>query len=90
MAAIGAAEVQPAALDRIIETARKAFDAPGVSVAIVHGDETVYIKGFGVKRIGSSDSVTPDTRFAICSTTKAFTTAAMGILVDANRVNLIL
>src|SRR5687768_12678592 len=80
------AEVPHAALDRIIETTRQAWDVPGVAVAIVHGDDTVYIKGFGVKRMGSSDPVTPDTRFAICSNTKAFTTAAMGILVDEGKL----
>jgi CubicO group peptidase (beta-lactamase class C family) len=81
-----AAEIRPAVLDEIIEKHRKALDVPGVAVAIVHGDETVYIKGFGVKRIGEPDPVTPDTRFAICSTTKAFTTAAMAILVDEGKM----
>ena len=85
--AMRAAEIQPGTLDRLIEANRKAWDVPGVAVAIVSGDDVVYIKGFGVKRAGSSAPVTPDTRFAICSTTKAFTTAAMGILVDDGKMN---
>lgn len=86
VSAVHAAEVRPGALDRIIETTRKMWEVPGVAVAIVHGDETVYIKGFGVKRHGAIDPVTPDTRFAICSASKAFTTAAMGLLVDEGKV----
>jgi len=82
-----AADLDTAALDRIIETTRKAWDVPGVAVAIVHGEDTVYIKGFGVKRAGSSEPVTPDTRFAICSATKAFTATALGILVDEGKLN---
>ena len=81
-----AAEIRPAVIDEIIENTRKAFDTPGVAVAIVHGDETVYIKGFGIKRVGETDRVTPDTRFAICSTTKAFTATAMAILVDEGKM----
>src|SRR5688572_14630019 len=84
---IRAAEIQPAALDRIIESTRKAWNVPGVAVAIVHRDETVYLKGFGVRLVGSNDPVTPDTRFAICSATKAFATAAIGILVDDGKMN---
>jgi CubicO group peptidase (beta-lactamase class C family) len=86
LTSLRAADIQPAALDRIIETARKAWDVPGVAVAIVHGEDTIYIKGFGVKRTGSADAVTPDTRFAIGSCTKAFTTTAMALLVDEGKM----
>jgi CubicO group peptidase (beta-lactamase class C family) len=81
-----AADIQPSALDRIIETTRTAWDVPGIAVAIVHGEDTVYIKGFGVKRAGSLDAVTADTRFAIGSCTKAFTTTAMALLVDDGKM----
>lgn len=74
-------------LDRIIEECRKAYQAPGVAVAIVSQDSVVYAKGFGVKQLGSTDPVTSDTRFAIGSTTKAFTTAAMGILIDQGKMS---
>ena len=84
--ALRAADIQPAEIDRVIETARKAWDVPGIAVAIVHGEDTVYLKGFGVKRAGSADLVTPDTRFAIGSCTKAFTTTAMALLVGEGKM----
>jgi CubicO group peptidase (beta-lactamase class C family) len=82
-----AADPNPSNLDRIIEETRRAFQAPGIAAAIVTKDKVIYSKGFGVKALGSSDAVTTDTRFAIGSTTKAFTTAAMGLLVDEGKMN---
>lgn len=82
-----AADLDSAALDTLIESIRKAYQAPGVAVAIVHQDATVYAKGFGVRKLGEAAPVTADTRFAIGSTSKAFTTAAMGILVDEGRMD---
>jgi CubicO group peptidase (beta-lactamase class C family) len=73
-------------LDRIIEETRRAFDVPGIAVAVVHKDAVIYAKGFGVKELGSTAAVTTATRFAIGSTTKAFTTAAMGLLVDDGKM----
>ncbi len=73
-------------LDRIIEETRRAFEVPGIAVAVVHKDSVIYAKGFGVKELGSTAAVTTGTRFAIGSTTKAFTTAAMGLLVDDGKM----
>src|SRR5205085_1788371 len=56
------------------------------SVAIVHGDEVVCLKGFGVRELGKDEPVTPDTLFAVGSTTKAFTTTAIAILVDEGKM----
>ena len=74
--ALRGADFRPTELDRMIETTRKVWNIPGVAVSIVHGDDIVYMKGFGVKRVQSGEPVTPDTLFAICSCTKAFTSAA--------------
>ncbi|MFN0107007.1 MAG: serine hydrolase [Bryobacteraceae bacterium] len=79
--------IDRAALDSIIEDTRKAFSAPGVAVAVVKDDATVYAKGFGLRKLGAPEPVTPDTRMAIGSTSKAFTTAAMAILVDEKKMD---
>ena len=81
-----AQSVDSAALDALVDRTLKAWEVPGAAVAVVRGDELVYLKGFGVKRLASSERVTPDTLFAIGSTTKAFTTAAMAILVDEGKM----
>lgn len=79
--------IDASALDAIVNEAMKHWQTPGAAVIVVRGDEVVYIKGFGVKDVKSEQPVTPDTLFAIGSTTKAFTTAAMGVLVDQGLMN---
>jgi CubicO group peptidase (beta-lactamase class C family) len=82
-----AKSIDTAAIDAIVQKAQKAWQVPGAAVAIVRGDEVVYLKGFGVKRRGSSEPVTPDTLFPIASCTKAFTTTAMAMLADEGRMD---
>lgn len=75
------------AIDRAVEEARAAWKAPGIALAIVHGDRAVLVKGYGVKRFGSAEPVTPDTVFVIASMTKAFATASMAMLIDEGRMS---
>jgi CubicO group peptidase (beta-lactamase class C family) len=69
-------------LDASINSSMKDWKVPGAAVTIVKDQSIVYMKGFGVREMGKSDPVTPDTLFDIGSCTKAFTTAAIAILVD--------
>jgi CubicO group peptidase (beta-lactamase class C family) len=73
-------------LDASINSAMKEWKVPGAAVAIVRDQSVVYIKGFGVREMGKSDPVTPDTLFDIGSCTKAFTSAAIAILVDQGKM----
>ncbi len=77
-----------ARLDAAIESARKRFDVPGVAVAIVKDGEVVYERGFGLRELGKAGAVTPDTRFAIASITKAFTATSLSILADEGKLSL--
>jgi CubicO group peptidase (beta-lactamase class C family) len=76
-----AADADSATLDKIIGKAVQAFDVPGAAVAIVKDDHVVYVKGFGVRKLGASEEVTPDTVFDLASCTKAFTAAGVALLV---------
>jgi CubicO group peptidase (beta-lactamase class C family) len=69
-----------------VERARKEFDVPGIAVAIVKDGKVVHAKGYGVRRIGDAAPVTPETLFRIASNTKAFTSAALAMLVDEKRI----
>lgn len=73
-------------LDAYITRAMTDWKVPGLSVAIVKGDSVIYLKGFGVRELGKSDPVTPNTLFAIGSNTKSFTSAAVGMLVDEGKM----
>src|SRR5262249_36809833 len=79
--------VDEAAIDKIVEDALRMWQVPGPSVADVRNDEVVYLKGFGVRDRERPEPVTPDTLFAIGSTTKAFTTTAMAVLADEGKLD---
>ena len=75
-------DIDEADIDAIVTQAQKAWDVPGVAVAVVRDDRVIYLKGFGKLAVDSKDAVTPDTLFPIASCTKAFTTTAMAMLVS--------
>ena len=59
-----------------------AWEVPGCAVAAVRGGEVVLAGGWGLRDPAAGLPVTPGTLFAIGSTTKAFTVATAGALVD--------
>lgn len=58
----------------------------GMAIAVVKDDKVVSAKGYGIRELGKPDKVDPDTVFAIASNSKAFTTAALAILVDEKKI----
>ncbi|RPH33062.1 MAG: serine hydrolase [Bacteroidales bacterium] len=62
------------------------WDVPGMAIAIVKDDSVIFTKGFGVREVGKPEKVDANTIFAIASNTKAFTAAALAILVDEGKV----
>lgn len=73
-------------LDSVVQRARTDFDVPGIAVAIVHEGKMVFAKGYGVSRLDTSAPVTSKTLFGVASNTKAFTAAALAILVDEGKL----
>ncbi|HEX4963256.1 MAG TPA: serine hydrolase [Thermoanaerobaculia bacterium] len=63
------------------------WKVPGLAIAIVKGGEVVYAQGFGYRDVEQKLPVTPDTLFAIGSSTKAFTTFTLGTLVDEGKLD---
>jgi CubicO group peptidase (beta-lactamase class C family) len=73
--------------DAFVEGARKSWDVPGLAVAIVKDGEVVLAKGYGVRDVARNLPVTPETLFAIGSSTKAFTVMSLAVLVDDGRID---
>ncbi|WP_309662408.1 serine hydrolase [Sphingomonas sp.] len=78
--------VPPVGFEQRVEQLRIAYGAPGVSIAIVENDKPTLAKGWGVREIGKPERVGPDTIFGTGSTGKAFTVAALAILVDEGKL----
>ncbi|KAJ5245744.1 beta-lactamase/transpeptidase-like protein [Penicillium chrysogenum] len=66
--------------DQKVKWALEHFDIPGLAIAVVRDD--VFCKGYGVSDMHMSKPVTEHTLFFTGSTTKAFTSAAISLLVD--------
>jgi len=74
-------------IDSLVEKTLKTFDVPGIAVAIVKDNKIIHSKGYGVRSLNTKQKVDSNTLFGIGSNTKAFTTAALGILVDENKIS---
>lgn len=73
-------------LDEYVKKAMEDWKVAGLAIAIVKDDKIVFTKGYGVREIGKPDAVTPNTMFAIGSSSKAFTAATTAILVDEGKI----
>jgi CubicO group peptidase (beta-lactamase class C family) len=82
---VRAALSQPADLDAWVQRSMDTFDVPGVAVGIVKDGKVLVTKGYGVRKLGDPARVDEHTLFGIASNTKAFTAAAVGILVDEHK-----
>lgn len=78
---------QPLDLDATAARAMQEFHVSGMAVAIVKDGKVVVAKGFGQRQIGLPAAVDGNTLFGIASNTKAFTTAALAMLVDEGKLD---
>jgi CubicO group peptidase (beta-lactamase class C family) len=75
------------AIDAYVEGQMRRLHIPGVSLAIVEGNQIVHLRGFGRARPGG-EAPSPETPFFIGSCTKSFTALAVMQLVEAGKVEL--
>ncbi len=77
-----------AAIEQTLDERRKQFGIPGLALVIVKDDKIIYLKGLGVKDFEKNVPVTPDTRFAIGSASKAFTAMLAAMSADEGKLSL--
>jgi CubicO group peptidase (beta-lactamase class C family) len=73
-------------IDSVAEKTLATFNVPGVAVAVVKDGNIIHMKGYGVRSIKTNQKVDQQTLFGIASNTKAMTSAALGMLVDENKI----
>lgn len=71
--------------DDYVRRLMRDWKVQGLGVAIARGGEVVYARGFGLRDVERELPVTPHSLFAIGSTTKTFTTAALAVLADEGK-----
>lgn len=74
------------AIDGLVERSMKAFDVPGIAVGVIKDGKVIHSKGYGVRSLNGTQKMDENTLFGIASNSKAFTTAALGMLVDEGKI----
>jgi len=73
-------------LEADVTRAMKLFDVPGIAIAVVKDGKVIAAQGFGVRKLGAPDKVDAKTLFEVASNSKAFTAAALAMLVDEGKL----
>src|SRR3972149_5968162 len=73
-------------LNNYIEEKVIDWKIPGLAIAIVRNNKTVFVNGYGLREAGKNKKIDGNTVFAIASITKTFTSAAYSTLVDQKKV----
>jgi D-alanyl-D-alanine carboxypeptidase len=84
----GSRDTLLAEIDSIVEFTMAATDAPGMSVAVVRGRDTLALKGYGMANLEQGSPMTDRMVFHLGSVTKPFTAAAVLKLVEEGRLRL--
>ena len=60
---------------------------PGASITVVHGDEVVYARGFGVRDLDSGEPVDEETVFQLASLSKPISATVVSALVGRGELD---
>ncbi len=75
-----------AQIDSIALKTLEAFDVPGIAVGVVKDGQLIHAKGYGKRSLATAQPVNENTLFGIASNSKAFTTAAISMMVDEGKL----
>lgn len=73
-------------IDSLVERSLRTFQVPGIAVGVVKDGRLIHAKGYGVANLETGRKVDEHTLFGVASNSKAFTTAAISMLVDEGKM----
>ena len=73
-------------IDSLVKKTMKTFDVPGMAVAGLKDGKIYHKNTYGVRSLKTNAPVNENTLFGVASNTKAFTTAALGQLIDKRKL----
>ncbi|MFA7409464.1 MAG: serine hydrolase domain-containing protein, partial [Bacteroidales bacterium] len=73
-------------IGQLVERTLKTFDVPGIAVGVVKDGQVVHAQGYGLRSLNTGKPVNENTLFGIASNSKAFTAAALGMLVEEGKL----
>ncbi|WP_262695697.1 serine hydrolase domain-containing protein [Kordiimonas aquimaris] len=79
---VNADNALPDDFDTTVLAEMEKWHAPGLGLAVVKDGKTLLAKGYGIKSIKTNELVNADTVFQAGSTTKAFASMAVAMLID--------
>jgi len=72
--------------DEKVQKIMQHFQIPGAAIGIIQQGKVIQAQGYGVKTLGQPEPIDANSIFKIASNTKAFTAAALAILVDEGKL----
>ncbi len=81
-----AQELNSAYIDSVVNHAMETMPHAGIAVAVIKEGKIIHSKGYGTASIKLGTEVNENTVFSIASNSKAFTTMALGLLVDQGKL----
>lgn len=76
-----------AQLDPYIRSAMDKTKVPGAAIAVIYNDQVVFLRGYGVRKIGEPEKIDPDTVFELASVSKPIASTILASLVGEGKIS---
>jgi CubicO group peptidase (beta-lactamase class C family) len=76
-----------AQLDPYVRSTMDKTKVPGVAIAVIYNDQVVFLRGYGVRKVGEAAQIDPDTVFELASVSKPLASTVLASLVGQGKIS---